>query len=264
MKAQHVFFIRGLSTYGRDVAKWSVFDFGPVYQHLAYALSERGLQFHPVLGLGAGSLPEISERALHFLDQHPIWNDPTADVHLFGHSAGGLIVRLLLSRLKRLPLSALTVATPHRGSALAEVAVNMKEKNPGSELILRTFGYNLQRKKHFFDELTPAGLRRVFGPAMIEAGEDGRRGIPPSVRAGSIVCAAPREKWCLPLKAFYKVKAFDNFKLPSDGVVERDSQPWGEILAEVPIDHFRQVGLFRSGPEFEYLTDRIAEYFKSV
>lgn len=263
MKAQHVFFIRGLSTYGRDVAKWSIFDFGPVYQHLAHALSERGLQFHPILGLGAGSLSEISERALAFLDQHPVWNDPSTDVHLFGHSAGGLIVRLLLPRLKRRPLSTLTMATPHRGSALAEVAVNMKEKNPGSELILRTFGYNLQRKRHFFDELTPAGLRRVFGSEMIEIGENGNKGLPRGVRAASIICAAPREQWCLPLKAFYKVKAFDNFRLPSDGVVERDSQPWGQVLAEVPIDHFRQVGLFKSGRQFEFLTDTIAGYFKS-
>ncbi len=255
MKAQHVFFIRGLSTYGRDVAKWSVFDFGPVYQHLAHALGERGLQFHPVLGLGAGSLPEIADRAESFLDQHPVWNDPQADVHLFGHSAGGLIVRLLLPRLKRRPVSALTLATPHRGSALAEVAANMKEKNPGSELILRSFGYNVQRKKHFFDELTPAGLKRVFG---------GQKPEPPEgLKAGSIVCSAPREQWRLPLKAFYKIKAFDDFRLPSDGVVERDSQPWGRVIAEIPIDHFRQVGLFRSGKQFEFLTETIAGYFKS-
>ncbi len=251
-----MFFIRGLSTYGRDVAKWSVFDFGPVYQHIAHALTERGLQFHPVLGLGAGSLPEIGERALRFLDQHPVWNDPSTDVHLFGHSAGGLVVRLILPRLKRPPLSALTVATPHRGSVLAEVAANMKEKNPGSELILRTFGYNLQRKRHFFDELTPENLQRVFSEQMLD--------LPAQVKAGSIVCAAPREQWCLPLKAFYKIKAFDDFRLPSDGVVERDSQPWGRVIAEIPIDHFRQVGLFRSGRQFEFLTEAIAGYFKSL
>lgn len=251
-----MFFIRGLSTYGRDSAKWSVFDFGPVYKHLAHALTERGLQFHPVLGLGAGSLPEIAGRARAFLDQNPVWNDPDADVHLFGHSAGGLIVRLLLPDLKRPPLSALTLATPHRGSTLARIAANMKETNPGSERILRTFGYNIHQKRHFFEELTTEGLTRVFNGLNPEP--------PANLRAGSIVCSAPRSEWCLPLKTFYKIKAFDDFRLPSDGVVERDTQAWGKVVAEVPIDHFRQVGLFRAGKRFEFLTDTIAGYFKSL
>ncbi len=251
-----MFFIRGLSTYGRDVAKWSVFDFGPIYQHLSRALVERGIVFHPVLNLGAGTLPEIAERGTQFLDQHPVWNDPTQGVHLFGHSAGGLALRLMLPKLKRKPHSALTLATPHRGSALAEIVARLPEHNRGSEFILRSFGYNIRTRKHFFDELTADGLAKVFTTDDWESSAK-------LTKSASIVCAAPRSEWCLPLKAFYKIKAFDDFRLPSDGVVEKDTQPWGKVIAELPIDHFRQVGLFRAGSRFEFLTDSIANYFKS-
>lgn len=251
-----MFFIRGLSTYGRDVAKWSVFDFGPIYQHLAKALVERGITFHPILNLGAGTLPEIAARGVQFLDQNPVWNDPDQRVHLFGHSAGGLALRLMLPKLKRRPDSALTLATPHRGSALAELVCGMKENYRGSELILRTFGYNIQTRKHFFDELTASGLAKIFANGDLES-------TAKLTRSGSIVCSTPRSDWCLPLKAFYKIKAFDDFRLPSDGVVEKDTQPWGKVVSEIGIDHFRQVGLFRAGKQFEFLTDSIAGYFKS-
>ncbi len=253
MTVNHVFFIRGLSTYGRDNAKWSVFDFGPVYRHLEAAMETRGVKFHPVLGLGAGSLPEVTARAAAFLHNDPVWMDPDKRVHLLGHSAGGLVVRLLLPGLKRQVASALTVATPHRGSGLAEICANMPERNKGSALVLKSFGYNVKIKRHFFSELTSASLANVM-PA---------EGKPTTVsRIGSIVCSAPRAEWCLPLKMFYKIKAFDDFTLPSDGVVERDSQPFGEVIREISIDHFRQVGLFDQNRRFDQLTDAMAGFFK--
>src|SRR5262245_41031398 len=47
---------------------------------------------------------------------------PSARVHLFGHSMGGLDCRYLISRLDLAPrvLSLTTVATPHRGTAFAD------------------------------------------------------------------------------------------------------------------------------------------------
>jgi hypothetical protein len=162
----------------------------------------------------------------------------------------------MLKTLKRKPISALTVATPHRGSALAEIVAQMPERYRGSEMILRSFGYNIKTRRHFFEELTPSGLKKVFIQGDLEKPYA-------TIRTGSIVCAAPRSEWCLPLKACYKIKAFDDFRLPSDGIVERDSQPWGRVVAEVPMDHFRQVGLFRAGKQFEFLTESIANYFKT-
>lgn len=250
-----MFFIRGLSTYGQDNAKWSVFDFGPVYRHLQAAIGDRGIEFHPVLGLGAGNLREVTTRANAFLDQHPVWTDKTKSVHLLGHSAGGLVVRMLLPNLKREVRSALTVATPNRGSGLAELVTQIPEKYRGSDLILKTFGYNVSRKLHFFRELTPENVARVLSAAPTAAAM--------APRLGSIVCSAPRSEWCLPLKTFYKIKAFDDFRVPSDGFVERDTQPFGDVIAELNIDHFRQVGLFRKERQFEELCDQIAGFVKS-
>lgn len=254
--AHHVFFIRGLSTSGNDNAKLSVFDFGPIYKRLSAALESHGLKFHPVLGLGAGPLPEIASRAAQFLAAHPVWRDESEKVHLLGHSAGGLVVRLLLPGLKRQIGGALTIATPHKGSRLAEIALSIPENYKGSHFLLRACGYNVAAKAHFFEELTPAGLARVF-----RRGEDTLRPNMVS-RMGSIVCSAPRAEWCLPLKMFYKVKAFDDFKLPSDGFVERDSQPFGEVISEISIDHFRQVGLFAGDRRFDHLIQSTAGFFK--
>jgi pimeloyl-ACP methyl ester carboxylesterase len=255
MRAKHVFFIRGLSTYGNDNAKWSVFDFGPMYKHLATALEARGLIFHPVLGLGAGSLDEITERAINFLRNDPVWNDSTQTVHLLGHSAGGLVVRKLLPRLQRNVERALTIASPHRGSELAQICLGIPAHYRGSNLLLKSFGYNVASKSQFFRELTPESIARSLPPLSEQSAHVGR--------IGSVVCSAPRSEWCLPLKIFYKVKAFDDFRTPSDGLVERDSQAFGEVIGEVPIDHFRQIGLFDGGGRFSRLCDVTAGFFNS-
>jgi hypothetical protein len=164
-----------------------------------------------------------------------------------------LALRLLLPELKRPVKSALTVATPHRGSKLAEICVNMPEQFKGSHLLLKTFRYDVSRKRHFFSELTPSSVSEMLGAEPR---------VPSQIRAGSVVCSAPRSEWCLPLKMFYKVKAFDDFRAPSDGLVESASQPFGEVVAEVNIDHFRQVGLFGGGERFSRLCDAIAGFIK--
>src|SRR5262245_51039638 len=60
LKPVHVFFFRGLSTYGNDHAKWSVFDFGPISKHLVRSLGAREVVLHPVLGMGSGTLVEVA------------------------------------------------------------------------------------------------------------------------------------------------------------------------------------------------------------
>ncbi len=260
MSAIHVFFFRGLSTYGSDDAKWSFLDFGPMHKHVQRAFAQREVEFHPVLGMGAGSLPEVAGRARRFLDQHPVWQNPKIPVHFFGHSAGGLVARLLLQD-EATPLgkvlSCMTVASPHRGSRLAKICIDMPETHIGSTRILRALGYNITGKNEFFEELTPHGLHTVFanGP---ESG---------NLRAGrvaSLVCSAPRREWCLPLRLFYKLRAINDFDVPSDGLIERETQPFGEVIAELKIDHFRQLGLFGQPHRFNQLCEVLYDFFKST
>lgn len=253
----HVFFIRGFSTYGNDRAAFSMIDLGPVYKHIEAGLRARGIDFHAVTGLGAGGLPEIAERAYDFVRRHPLWNDPEARIHILGHSAGGLAARLLLERLRaegehQKIASLLTVATPHRGARLAEVFANMPEHSRGSAAFFRLIGYNVSAKRGFFEELTPKALHGRFGDQPSCADH---------VRVGSIVCSLPRKDWCWPLKAFSSLPAMREFQVPSDGVVDRDSQPFGQVIAELSIDHLRQAGFFGGQREFQQMLDVISTYF---
>lgn len=250
----HVFFFRGLSTYGHDRAVWSIFDFGPVYKRLASTLTAKGILFHPVLGMGTGSLAEVTNRARLFLAQHPVWRDSRLPVHFLGHSAGGLVARLLTAEAQRPLLSLLTVATPHRGTELAQVCLDMPARQPSSARTLRRFGYDIERRHEFFAELTPESVTR-----LLSAEPD----LAKIVRAASVVCSSSRAEWCLPLRLIYKIEAFAQLTALSDGAVERDSQPFGEVIAELNIDHFRQVGLFGGigGDRFARLTRELARFF---
>lgn len=255
MKPVHVFFFRGLSTYGHDNAKWSVFDMGPIYKHLSRELTRREIHFHPLVGLGAGSLPEVADRAQKLIENHPVWRESSEPVHFFGHSAGGLAARLVLEKMRDQEriLSCLTVATPNQGAGLAQVILDIPTKYRGSYIILNSFGYKTDdHRQKFFAELTHDGLKEVFKTSFNDS------------RFASIVCHSPRGEWCAPLRAFYQIKAFSDFRIPSDGVVERDTQALGSVIAELNIDHIRQVGLFDDGKRFKQLCDVIANHFKRI
>lgn len=231
-----------------------------MYKHIERALTERGLHFHPVLGLGSGSLVEVAENGIEFFEHHPIWRDPQVPVHFLGHSAGGLVARLILKRLKdRLPAgkvqSCLTVATPHRGARLAQIFLDMPRDYRGSTLLMKSLGYNPATKTHFFTEFTEESVRKTVGPA------DDLSLLPEGTRAASIVCSSARRDFCVPLKMFYAVKAFKDFEDPSDGVVEKATQPFGTVLEEMEIDHFRQMGFFGEPKRFENMCDVIASHF---
>jgi hypothetical protein len=178
-------------------------------------------------------------------------------VHFLGHSAGGVITRLLLSTLERegFPVaqkirSHVTIATPHHGSALANVALHMPETHPGSALILRLLGYNLKTRRDFFRSMSRASIHALLANTSN-----------PAIPQGSIVCAPAPAEWCRLLKTIYLLPGLKAFTQPSDGFVERESQVFGEILAEIPLDHLRQVGLFDGfSPAFQHMCTRLREF----
>ena len=250
----HVFFFRGLSTYGQDDARFSVFNFGPMAKNIVRAFGERGVIVHPVEGMGAGTLEEMAGRARRWIESHNIWLEGESPIHFCGHSAGGLVARLVLhdlgSRADGKVASLLTFGTPNSGSEIARICIDMPKSSRTSLNLLRTVGYDVARNGKFFAELTPERVAGLPQPAN------------KNVRVASVVCHSPRAQFCLPLKLFYQIPAFRSFAAESDGFVERASQPLGEVIAEVNIDHFRQLGLFGDRERFARLCDVMTDYFK--
>lgn len=255
LSAIHVFFFRGLSTSGKEHAQWAFFDFGPMHRHLEREFGKREIVFHPVIGMGSGTFPQMAARARTFLEQHPIWQDPNLPVHFLGHSAGGLIARLILESdtiPREKVLSLMTVASPHRGAHLARICIDLPERHRRSYLAMRAFGYDMAKHRDFFKIFLPDQLQKV----ITKPAEQLRAG-----RVSSIVCAAPRSEWCRPMKTFYRLRAFKEWNDYTDGMIEHDTQAFGEVVAELKIDHFRQIGLFGEPHRFQQMCDVLRDFF---
>ena len=172
-------------------------------RHLERAFKSKNINFYPVHGTGNGTVAELAVRVREFLDRHPVWQDPRIPVHIFGHSAGGLVARLVAAQTG-IPegkiLSVLTAAAPNQGSAFAKHCLSIPAKYPGSARMLRSFGYSINDKHGFFADLLPESIL----PLMREHAR-----IPVAIRQASVICHAPRGEWCWPLRLFYKVPAFN-------------------------------------------------------
>jgi hypothetical protein len=224
-----------------------------MHRELARAFAKRGVHLIAVGGMGVGPWQEVASRAAASLQAHPLWRDESQPVHLFGHSAGGVVLRLLLEKgLKRRNLlSALTLASPHRGAYLAKVFAGMPETHGGSALLFKVLGYDVRKRGQIFSTLDAEVVNGMWLPACEH----------PDLRVASVVASAPRREWCAFLKLVHSIKALESFTLPSDGIVEQETQSWGEVVAELNIDHVRQIGLFNDGKSFDRLCDVLCDFF---
>jgi len=208
--------------------------------------------------MGAGPLTSTADRAWAFLQAHPVWQTPSTSVHFVGHSAGGLVARLLLARPDLPPgrvRSLLTISTPHQGTRLADLVLNLRRQHPSTYWGLRGVGYDVNTRREFFAEFTPQGVSE-----LLERHPQTRLENLRTERVGSLVCTAPRDEWCWPLKAAHRLPGFASLSEPTDGMIERDSQPFGEVVGEIRLDHFRQLGLFGGSPGFQTLCSSIRDF----
>ena len=139
------------------------------------------------------------------------------DVHVIAHSMGGLDARRAVSALGGGPVRSLvTIATPHRGTPLADL-------------------------RHAL----PARLSRRALHDLSRAALDGARGDladVPGVRYGSVIARPSRGAAGVHplLRASYlwlRAVAGEN-----DGVVPADSQAWGDVLQTIDADHWGAIG----------------------
>ncbi len=182
-------------------------------------------------------------------------------VNLIAHSQGGLDARVLVGSLgygDRIA-SIVTVATPHRGTAVADVVLRIA---PGwSRPILDFFAYLLglvlsdaSDNASLVASLT--SLAEATVPAFDAANPDDPRVAFYSVAGrsnldrGTSQCAGslwpnPSARDAIdPLLsatgALLRGSAFD--PMPNDGLVTVESAKWGTFLTCIPADHFDEIG----------------------
>ncbi len=184
---------------------------------------------HPVLTPGAPPIATVEQRAEQIKARALPWLADRGNQRaiVIAHSMGGLDARYMISRLGmgRHIAALLTIATPHRGSALADFWVeNPPMKRIGLPL-LSWCGIDGRGG----NDLTIAAARRFNDEAPDS----------PEVRYFSISAACPADRVPLPLKLGYEIvrrKEGEN-----DSMVSVASAQWGEHLATWPIHHLHQI-----------------------
>ncbi|HEX7701166.1 MAG TPA: alpha/beta fold hydrolase [Kofleriaceae bacterium] len=193
------------------------------FRGIAKHLETLGCHAHAVKLSRAKSVPE---RARELCDAITALQHERVDV--IAHSMGGLDARYALAHLGLASRvrSLVTVGTPHRGTPLADLAVD----GPlgVARRALAALGISLDA----IDWLTTAALER-FNREVLDV---------PNVRYACVVggirnATTPIPLAIQPMHAFLRKVAGAN-----DGLVPMASQYWGETLAEIEADHCAQIG----------------------
>lgn len=153
---------------------------------------------------------------------------PGQAVHLIGHSMGGLDARRLVARREwswRL-LSLTTIATPHLGTTLADLA---RTRVGPAYRVFEALGID---HRGFLDITRDAAARALTAEAI------------PSTLPMFCVAGVPQEEdVCWPLRRLYAV--LNAHEGPNDGLVSRTSAlGCGTPLPDWPVDHLRQMNWF--------------------
>ncbi|RMG98518.1 MAG: hypothetical protein D6705_05780 [Deltaproteobacteria bacterium] len=187
-------------------------------------------------------------------------------VDVIAHSQGGLDARYVISTLgygDRID-ALYTVATPHRGTPLADIALGLQDGPAGTalafllETVGATGGFDSDAEASFWS-LSETFVQGSFNPAnpddpRVDYHSWMGRTCLSELSCGDVVDA--------PILTGYEILtqvAGDN-----DGVVPVSSAPWGEYHGTVPADHFDEVGQVAgaTGSQFDHLAfylDRVRD-----
>lgn len=184
-------------------------------------------------------------------------------VNLIAHSMGGLDSRFAITSLgygDRVA-SLTTLSTPHRGSAVADMALGLTSALDGDALA--NLGQLLARTVDSPITLEPdvraafTSLAEATAPAFNQDNPDDDRvhyeswaglsnvaGIPNPQDAGACEgrLSATRHRMHVTLKTIAYVVAHQTSLRPNDGLVQVASAKWGTFRGCVPADHIDEVG----------------------
>lgn len=186
-------------------------------------------------------------------------------VHIVGHSQGGLDARYVAHHRPDLVASVVTIATPHHGTKISDIATKTIEYSNTEKVIdalVEVLGRALYDKNGEKTRATEA-IRQFSQPAIKEF--NNRITNKPAVyyasiagRSGSLVeqsdCESPKTPSFLngweytvdpvdsTLRATESTLDGPTGTVPNDGLVRVEKAKWGEFLGCVPADHFDEVG----------------------
>lgn len=180
--------------------------------------------------------------------------DETNADHLtvIAHSMGGLDARYLISRMGwHEQIKALvTVATPHRGSSVAQLVLKQPEAvrdwvtNMANWLGSNVLEDGTADMREALRELTPDYVESTFNPEVPNH---------PDVTYYSFGCQAGEGTPIpvSPIFRYFNSYLFDHEGV-NDGIVSVESARWGTYLGTVDADHAQQVGITsRLGAPFD-------------
>lgn len=187
----------------------------------------------------------IPDRAAMWKDRikHIIKQTRADKVNLIAHSMGGLDARYMISRLEMhgSVASLTTVATPHRGSSLAEVVLDRPARiqewlkdaaNWLGEHAMAESGADFRRA---IEDLTPSSLLESFNPDVVDHPDVIYRSWAGSAGKGTLRSINPLLR---PLNSLLYAREGVN-----DGIVSVTSSQWGQYLGEIEADHAQQIGI---------------------
>lgn len=162
-----------------------------------------------------------ARRIASFIETHPVLS--TSRINLVGHSMGGVDGRYLASRLdpEHRIVSLTTLATPHRGSWLADFIEFLPLVGP-------TATTKWMPGIHDLSERSMARLNT---------------GLPDREDVSYFSIPSTTPLWtCTPLMwpLYLLLWLHDG---ANDGQVSRTSSSWGEVIEEAHADHFEMIGL---------------------
>lgn len=169
---------------------------------------------------------------------------PQGRFHLLGHSMGGLDSRLAIHKygLGDRAASLTTLATPHRGSVVADYVVRNLGDGKVAEILEKLFGGNAKA----VHQLTTNHMNNVFNR---EVKNDSK------VKYFSVGFYIPRPIVTYSVIPWLWVAHLIQEKLgfrESDGMVSVESANWGESLGEYPGDHYSETGPVPLGGKLHY------------
>jgi pimeloyl-ACP methyl ester carboxylesterase len=257
-----LFFFRGYNSYPTDDLRFGPLNFGPAHKYLEPALRREGFAFHALNSIGKGTYQEQVNTALE--QMIPILKHyPERGIHLLGHSAGGLVARLLAKQAQEhnlQVLSVVSITTPHQGASLADIALQMQKKKPVLYNGLKLFGYDLEKRRPLLERLHPEFLQQF------------NKEVPnnPSVQYGSVVSGMPFSE--LPVSMQFVAHQVRHLTNHTDGLVEVPSQPWGKVIADIKLDHGAVLGhslrttrkqRAQDFEQFRLMTQKVAQFMNA-